>query len=280
VPVIALAFVLTSAILHAAWNAIVKSGDDPLVAGWATVTGAAICGLPLVAFAGFPSSASMVFVVVSGCLHAVYNVALSRAYDHGDLSLVYPIARGVAPPLATVGAVFIYHEVLLHVAFVGIGCVALGVLLLSALGRHVAFSRQAIAWSVFTAALIATYTLVDRQGIRLTSALSYIAVLFWINAAGVFVYARWKRGKWPWWMVAPGRWRTLAFSGVLSISAYLLVLLALSISRVGYIAALRETSVLLAAWIGWRRLGDVQGLPRLVSSSVVALGLALLVAFR
>ena len=222
----------------------------------------------------------MIFVVASGLLHGVYNIALSRAYDHGDLSFVYPIARGGAPPLATVGAVFVYHEVLSTLAFVGIACIALGVLVLGALGRHVAFSRQAFAWSVFTAACIAVYTLLDREGIRLTTPVSYIAVLFWINAAGVSLYARWKRREWPWRLVVPGQWGALALSGVFSLSAYLLVLFALSISRVGYVAAVRETSVLFAAWLGWRHFGDVQGVPRLISSSVVALGLGLLVAFR
>lgn len=279
-PLIALALVLVSALLHAMWNAIVKAGEDPLVAGWATVTSAAVVGLPLLAAAGLPSPASVIFVVVSGCLHALYNVALTRAYDYGDLSLVYPIARGAAPPLATVGAVLVYSETLPSVAYGGIGLIALGVLLLGAFGRHVAVSRQAIAWSLITALCIATYTLVDRQAIRYTSPAGYISVLFWVDAALVSLYVRWQRGIWPWRLVAPDRWGTLVLSGVFSMGAYLLVLIALSISRVGYIAALRETSVLIAAWLGWRHLGDLQGVPRLVSSSVVALGLALLAAFR
>ncbi len=279
-PPIAIALVLVSALLHAAWNAIVKAGEDPLVAAWATVTGGAIVGLPLLVAAGLPSPASALSVVSSSCLHAFYYIALTRAYDYGDLSLVYPIARGVAPPLATVGAVLAFHETLPSVAYGGIGLIALGVLLLGALGRHVAFSRLAITWSVVTAISIATYTLVDRQGIRLTSPLGYISALFWINAGLLSLYVRWRRRVWPWRLVDPTQVGTLGLSGALSMGAYLLVLLALTISRVGYIAALRETSVLIAAWLGWRVLGDLQGVPRLVSSSVVALGLALLVAFR
>ena len=279
-PPIAIALVLVSALLHAAWNAIVKAGEDRLVAAWATVTAGAIVGFPLLVVAGLPSPTSALFVAVSGCLHAVYYIALTRAYDYGDLSFVYPLARGVAPPLATVGAVLVFHETLPTVAYGGIGLIALGVLLLGALGRHVAFSRLAITWSIVTAISIATYTLVDRQGIRLTSPLGYISALFWINAGLLSLYVRWRRRAWPWHLVDPTQVGTLGLSGALSMGAYLLVLLALAISRVGYIAALRETSVLIAAWLGWRVLGDLQGVPRLVSSSVVVLGLALLVAFR
>ena len=279
-PLIALVLVLTSALLHALWNAIVKSGDDHLVAAWGTVTGAAITALPLVGAAGLPSPESLLFVGFSGGLHTLYSLALARAYDHGDLSLVYPVARGIAPALATAGAVVVYHEALPAAAYAGIGLVTLGVLLLGGVGRRVPMSRQAMLWSGLTAACIATYTLVDREGIRLTSPPSYIIALFWINAVLLSLYVRVRRATWPWRLVAPGRWRPLGVSGVSSLVAYLLVLLALSISRVGYIAALRETSVLIAAWVGWRHLGDLDGMPRFLSSAVVVAGLALLIAFR
>jgi len=280
VPLFALVLVLTSALLHAIWNAIVKSGGDHLVAAWGTATGAAITALPMMGATGLPSPGSLLFVGVSGVLHALYNLALVRAYDHGDLSLVYPIARGIAPALATAGAVVVYQEALPAVAYTGIGLVTLGVLLIGESGRHVPMSRPAVLWSVLTAACIAAYTLVDRQGIRLTSTTSYIMGLFWINAVLLSFYVRVRRDAWPWRLVAPGRWGPLAVSGIFSLVAYLLVLLALSISRVGYIAALRETSVLIAAWVGWRHLGDPHGMPRLLSSAVVVAGLALLIAFR
>jgi uncharacterized membrane protein len=280
VPLLALVFVLTSALLHATWNVIVKSGDDHLLAGWGTVSAAALAALSLLAATGLPSPGAWLYVGASGVLHTLYNIALIRAYDHGDLSLVYPVARGVAPALATAGAVLAYHEALSTTAYAGIGLVTLGVVLLGAVGRRVAMSRQAMLWSIVTAGCIAVYTLVDREGIRQTSTTSYIAGLFWVDAVLLSLYVRGHRAAWPWRLVAPGRWRPLALSGMASLSAYLLVLLALSISRVGYVAALRETSVLIAAWLGWRRLGDPHGMARFLSSAVVVAGLALLVAFR
>lgn len=279
-PLLALAFVLTSALLHATWNAIVKSGDDHLIAGWGTVSTAALAAFLLVAAAGLPSPRALLYVGVSGVLHALYNVALIRAYDHGDLSLVYPVARGAAPALATAGAVVAYREALSPAAYTGIGLVTLGVVLLGAVGRRVAMSGHAILWSIATAACIAAYTLVDREGIRRASPTSYLAGLFWVDAVLLSLYVRAQRTAWPWRLVAPGRWGPLAFSGIASLGAYLLVLLALSISRVGYVAALRETSVLIAAWLGWRHLGDPHGRARFLSSAVVVAGLVLLVASR
>ena len=285
-PLVALGLVLTSAFLHAIWNAIVKAGDDRLVAAWATTAAGAILGLGLLGIAGLPSRYALAFALPSGVLHAAYVVALARAYDAGDLSLVYPIARGVAPVLATAGAVVAFHETLPWAAYGGIGLVTVGVLLLSALGHRADASvarepvRQAIAWSLLTSACIAGYTLIDRQGVRQTSALSYVAVLFLIHSSLLALYVRAERRTFPWRLLVPAQMWTFGLSGALALGAYLLVLVALSISQVGYIAALRETSVLVAAWIGWRHLGDLQGLPRLVSSGVVALGLAILVASR
>jgi drug/metabolite transporter (DMT)-like permease len=279
-PLFALAFVLLSSLLHATWNTIVKIGDDRLVASWGIVAAGAILSLGLIVGFGFPSRDAMVFMLASGLLHGVYNTVLARAYDHGDLSLVYPIARGAAPPLAAAGAVLAFGEVLPWPAYAGIGLVAAGVLSLGILGRRAAAAPQAVFWSVVTAACIALYTLIDREGIRHTAVFGYIAGLFWINAVPITLYTRWRRGRWPWRLVPSGGWGILWGGGACGLGAYLLVLIALSISRVGYVAALRETSVLIAAWIGWRRLGDIQGVPRLLSSGVVAAGLVMLVASR
>ena len=281
-PLIALVLVLSSVVLHASWNAIVKSDDDRLVAGWATTAAGAVLGAALLAASGFPSSHALPFVALSGIVHSGYMIALTRAYDFGDLSLVYPIARGVAPVVATAGAAAVFRESLPGPAYMGIGLIALGVLLLGAPRRGAAAPppERALAWSLLTALTIACYTLIDRQGVRRTSPQSYIGVLFLIDALILSAYVGWRRGTAPWRLVPPGRWGMLGLSGAFSLGAYLLVLAALAISRVGYIAALRETSVIIAAWVGWRHLGDQQGPRRLISSGIVAAGLVILVASR
>ena len=283
-PFLALAFVLTSALMHAAWNAIVKAGSDRLAFGWATTAAGAAFGLVVLAVAGLPPARALPLIFSSGALHAVYMVALTRAYDHGELSLVYPIARGVAPVLATAGALWAFHERLPEPAYAGIGLITVGVLLLGFLSHRAAASASriasAIGWSLLAAATIAAYTLTDRQGVRLASPASYIGVLFLVLTGFLTAFVAWQRGDVPWHLIPPSRWGALALSGAFSVGAYLLVLAALSVSRVGYIAALRETSVLLAAWVGWRHLGDPQGPRRVVSSGLVALGLIILIAAR
>ena len=281
-PLTALGLVLTSALLHATWNAIVKAGDDRLVAAWATTAAGALLGIILLAARGLPSAASLAFVIPSGVVHVAYIVALSRAYDYGDLSLVYPVARGIAPVLATGVAAAVFRENLPGPAYAGVGLIALGVLLLGALSRRagVAPRGRALAWSLATALCIGVYTLIDRQGVRLTSPVSYISALFCIHASLFCVYVAWRRRALPWRLIARSQLGTFGLSGASSLAAYLLVLSALTISRVGYIAALRETSVLIAAWVGWRHFGDLQGPARLASSGIVAVGLVLLVAAR
>jgi len=283
-PILALAFVLTSALMHAVWNAIVKAGSDRLASGWATTAVGAAFGLVLLAGAGLPPARALPLVFSSGALHAAYMVALTRAYDHGELSLVYPIARGVAPVLATAGALAAFHERLPPPAYAGIGLVAIGVVLLGFLSHRAAASTpgiaSAIGWSLLAAVTTAAYTLTDSQGVQMASPASYIGVLFLVLTGFLTAFVAWQRGDAPWHLIPRSRWGALVMSGAFSMGAYLLVLAALSVSRVGYIAALRETSVLLAAWVGWRHLGDPQGPRRLVSSGLVALGLVILIAAR
>jgi uncharacterized membrane protein len=281
---LALVLVLASACMHATWNAIVKGGEDRLASGWATMAAGAACGLIVLTVAGLPSIRAVPVIFSSGILHLAYMLTLTRAYDYGDLSLVYPMARGVAPVLATAGALVVFHERLSASAYAGIGLVTLGVLLLGILSHRTAGSTPgvipAIGWSLLTAGTIAAYTLIDREGVRLASPASYIGILFPVQAGLLSIFVGWQRGGAPWRLISHTQWGALALGGAFSLGAYLLVLVALSISRVGYIAAIRETSVLLAAWVGWRHLGDPQGLRRLMSSGLVALGLVILIAAR
>src|SRR5438034_807893 len=116
----ALVLVLASACMHATWNTIVKGGEDRLASGWATMAAGAACGLIVLTVAGLPSIRAAPVIFSSGILHLAYMVTLTRAYDYGDLSLVYPMARGVAPVLATAGALVVFHERLSASACAGI----------------------------------------------------------------------------------------------------------------------------------------------------------------
>ncbi|MBM3451470.1 MAG: hypothetical protein FJX78_10950, partial [Armatimonadetes bacterium] len=264
---VALALVLASAFLHATWNAILKGGHDRLTVSLGTNVIGGLLVLPLVFLYGLPRGEALPFFLTSAMLHAVYNVTLMQAYEHGDLSFVYPIARGLAPTLSTTGAALFFGEYLPPPAAAGVLLVAVGVTLFGLVGRRAAVQKAALGWSLATAAMISLYTLVDRQGVRLSTLGSYVGGLNLANAVTIAAYYLARRRAWP----RPPRasWRVLFIGGVSGVAAYGLVLGALALDKVGYVAALRETSILFATWIGWRRFGDAQGPSRLWLSGVV-----------
>ncbi|RPI20701.1 MAG: EamA family transporter, partial [Actinobacteria bacterium] len=150
---VALVLVLASAALHASWNLVIKTSGDRLVAAWAQVTFGALVFLPFLVVAGVPT-AVWPWIVLSGLVHLGYGLSLVAGYDRGDLSLVYPVARGIAPILVTIAAALILDDAPGVWGFVAIVTVVTGVLLTS-LGS----ARDGIGWALATGGLIATYTL-------------------------------------------------------------------------------------------------------------------------
>jgi drug/metabolite transporter (DMT)-like permease len=273
---IAVTLVLGSAGLHASWNLIVKSEDDKLFSGWLTVLTPSLLLAPALLLVGLPAPAAWPFLVSSAAVHTGYMIALTRAYQHGDLSIVYPVARGLAPLLVALGAPLLLNERLSVVAVLGILLVGGGIAALGLSARRSLAGGPAVAWAVATAVFIAGYSLLDKAGVARAHPVSYIVVLFGCNAAMMAPFVLWRR---PRRALVPHevRWGRQVAGGLLSLGAYLLVLLAMRLTQVSYVAALRETSVVLAAVLGWRVLGEAYGWRRLLTSGVVALGLGLLV---
>jgi len=274
---LSLAIVLVAACLHASWNLIVKRDDDKLISAWIIVLTPAVILSPLLVWTGLPPRAAWPMLLASGIIHTFYNSWLARAYEHGDLSVVYPIARGLAPLLVALAAPFVLGERLTPLAVAAIVLVGGGICALG-LTAHRSRSRlSSLAWAAATAATTAGYSLVDKMGVMRANALSYVVVLFALNALlmGPLVFR--ERG----WGQVAAVWRLrrgrLVLGGLSSLGAYLLVLCAMQLTQVSYIAALRESSVVIGALLGWRVLGEPFGLPRILAAMVVAAGLALLV---
>ncbi len=274
---IPLALVLLSAGLHASWNLIVKSEDDKLFSGWLTVMAPAVLLSPVLLFTGLPSRDAWPILIGSGAIHTCYMMALIRAYTHGDLSVVYPVARGLAPLLVAVGAPWILGERLSLPAIVGIVLVGGGIVWLGLSARRAATSRAALGWAMATAVCICSYSIVDKVGVSRANPLAYIVVLMGLNAACMSPFLLWRRDRRRVADARPRRWGMSVTGGLLSVAAYFLVLTAMRLTQVSYVAALRETSVILAALLGWRVLGEDYGAQRLLASAVVALGLLSLV---
>lgn len=269
---------LGSAVLHAGWNLLVKTSDERFLTAWGQFLVGGIVFLPVLFFTGLPPGAAVPFLVASSLVHVVYVGALVRAYHHGDFSFAYPLARGGGALLAAVGGVVFLGDVLSVPARLSIGIVVLG--LASLVRPHVGL--VAIGWALLTALTIGTYTTLDAAGARRSSSgLGYGVVLvvgaaLALSVAGV---ARGRGGDFVRYLRTTDRARVLA-GGMASVLAYSMVLAGFRLAPVGYVAALRESSVVLGAAMGWLLLHERLGRARVASSLVVATGLILLIVTR
>lgn len=309
-PTLAIVLVLTAAVLHAGWNILLKTSGDAL---WTAVRlqaiGTAIL-LPIGIVAWLANGQPAVpfeaiwLAIVSGVLEAIYFVCLAAAYRRGALSLVYPLARGSAPLLAVAIGILLLGEELLPLAFLGVVCLLVGILLvaqpwraLQAAGRE---HRGAIGFALATGASIAAYSAVDRLGVRVTepwiygSMLAVFATVFlgltvvigrrvgFLAPAPATVPAVTTDGREA---SGPGTARNMwfardAIAGVLALTAYLLVLAAYSIAPLAAVAPLRESGIVLAAAWGALRLGETvggrQAATRIAAAGLVVVGAILL----
>jgi len=272
-----LSLVLLSAGLHASWNLIVKSEDDKLFSGWLTVVAPAVLLAPALFVTGLPSRDAWPLLAGSAVIHTGYMFALVQAYTHGDLSVVYPVARGLAPLFVAVGAPLILGERLSLVAVLGVLLVGGGIAWLGLSARRAAASLSGLGWAVVTAVLICSYSIVDKAGVSRTNPLAYIIVLMGLNGACMTPVVLWRRDTRRLGDLWRRRWMISVAGGLLSITAYLLVLTAMRLTQVSYVAALREVSVILATLLGWRVLKEAYGARRILATVVVAFGLILLV---
>jgi len=273
---LATVFALAAAALHAGWNLRVKASDDRFVALWGQFLAAgAVCAAGLL-ITGLPERDAWSWVALSACIHIAYVVCLARAYGAGDFSLAYPLARGGGAMVAAVGGIAFLDD---HLSALGY----LAILVIT--GGLVSFVRpgtswDSIRWALVVAVLIGCYTLADSVGARRTVGVAYVLATFvgtsitvsaWGLATGHLANLR---RTWP------ASWRSHLTSGLASATAYGLVLFAVRWAPVGYVTALRESSVVLAAVAGWRFLAEGFGRARLASATVVVTGLVLLVVAR
>jgi len=266
--------VLGAALLHASWNAIVRSGDDKLLDTTAMTLGAGVLAALCLPFLPLPARASWPWLAASVVLHAAYFWALISAYRHGDLSTVYPLMRGLAP-LLTTGAAFVFiGEVPGRYGVAGIALISAGILLPVLIGRH--GNRRAQAWAVANAGIIAAYSVVDGLGARASgNAASYVLWIFFFDAFPLTALAIARRGMGP-VGAALLRWRPAVIGASCTIGSYGIVLWAMTVAPVAAVAALRETSVIFAALIGAWLLKEPFGPLRIAGAGLVAAGVLLL----
>jgi drug/metabolite transporter (DMT)-like permease len=269
--------VLFAAACHAAWNAAIKRGLDPLAVTVAISVGSGVVALPLLAFAGALNPAAWPWIAASVLIHLFYFAALIESYRSGDLGQVYPIARGAAPLLTGLGSTFLIGEHIRLAAWLGIGCVTIGVLLLSLRGgRDLAqLNGRAVGFALFTAVTICAYTLVDGIGARTSeNAYAYTALMFAGNALVMTSYAWIRRGRGAFLGILHN-WQIGLLGGALSYVAYGLVIWAMTVAPIALVAALRETSVLFGAAIAVIFLKEPLRVARFAAALMIVAGLTL-----
>ncbi|MGH7306492.1 MAG: EamA family transporter [Candidatus Rokuibacteriota bacterium] len=273
----ALVLVVCAAVLHAIWNALAKRAENQFAFLWSSVTLATFILLPLGLWhrpAEPASSAGLPFVAASVGIHALYFWALGRAYRDGDFSRVYPIARGLGVALVPLVALPVFGEGLSWLGALGIGLVVLGIAALSltpsAPGSHATGRAAGTVWALVTGLTIASYSLVDKAGVARLHPMPYIA-LMGLGLAVVLapIALRDRPALRREWRV---RWRTILVASAMNLTSYLLVLFAFRLSKVGYVVAARELSILFSAFIGSLWLGEGRLAPRLAAASIVLAG--------
>ena len=277
--------VLAGAVLHAGWNALVKSsGDKELDTALVHFLGAVVA-LPLLVVVGLPPRVALPFIAASLVIHIGYYIALAGAYQNGELGLTYPIMRGFAPLLVALGSSAVLDEAPSLAAWVGIIGITLGVALVGlAHPGQALHHRKALAFAFSNAVIIATYTFVDGKGVRETvaagsTAAAYVTLLFVLDGLpypSLVYFKRDAAGRQAILAYARRRWPLAALGGAASIGSYAIALWAMTVAPVASVAALRETSVLFAALLGTWVLKERFGVQRAAGTLIIVAGVVAL----
>ena len=264
---------LVAAVLHATWNLSVKQSiSDRFIALWGQFFVAGVLAAVVLVVAGGIPARGFLWAGLSGLTHVPYCLLLAKAYSVGDFSVAYPIARGGGALVAGLGGIALLGDNFRTLGLVGMVVVACGLIALA--GRSA--STQVIV-ALCLAVTIGIYSVLDAKGIRSVHTPLYAAATFICVTMTTSSYAL-VTGRAS-HMVSAMRsyWRRFLLMGIASGVTYALVQIAFERAPVGYVTCLRESSVLIAAFVGARYLGEGQVLRRVAAAAVVLVGLLLLV---
>jgi drug/metabolite transporter (DMT)-like permease len=269
--------VLAGAAMHAGWNALVKTGLDRTTSIFLLAVIQGVISLALLPFFAFPVAASWPWIAVSALLHTGYKIFLIRAYEHGDMSQVYPLARGSAPLIVALVGVFALNEGMTTTKFAAVCAIGFGVMLMSSkLGAGEAMPRKALLYALGTAFFTASYTLVDGVGARLSGTASGFTLWMFVGDGILMtLYALFVRGR-GLLSAVRGNLGSGAAAGALSLGSYWIAIWAFTLAPIALVAALRETSVLFAMLIAVFVLGEKTNMQRWLAAGLICAGIVLM----
>jgi len=276
-PVTAILLLFASASLHALWNLILKRSEEKYIAmGWQVIVGG-IFALFLLAFSGIPPRPIWPILLVSVLLETIYFILLSNAYTDHDFSLVYPIARGTAPAFLLTWSVILLKEKTTIGGMIGIGLIICGMIIIGATSlirkRGSKLHIKGILTALSVAAMISMYTFVDGFAVKNASPLTYGLAMFALVPIPTTIFNLRKYG----WDKFSSAWHasrlTLSLAAILGVFSYLFALIAYARAPVSYSGAIREVSVVIGAFLGWKFLGENMGGTRVLGAVIIFSGI-------
>lgn len=248
--------VLGAAALHALWNALIRVGSSRIGAMVILSVMEIPIGLAVVLLRPLPPVDVVPWVLAAGVAHFGYKFFLAHAYEVGDLSRVYPIARGAAPMIAALAGLFLLADAVRPIEYLGIAVLGLGILTMARGVFTDGESRRLLPYALGSALATASYTLIDGMGARVSGdAIAYVGWIYVVDgilfAAGMVAL----RGR---GVLGGGAraWATGGAASVASYGAYAISVWAMTVAPIALVAALRETSILFAVLIGWLVFGE------------------------
>ena len=282
-PLTALGLLLVAAMMHTTWNLLVKRAKEKQVFIWCSLIAGTIIFSPLLLTSPLFLVSTWPYLISSAFVEVIYYITLIRAYENGDFSLVYPMARGAAPAFLLIWATFFLGERPRFFGLMGIALLVFGLIIVGGktwwtLRKTSGFSKSALALALGVACCISIYTAIDGAAVHHVSPLPYTVLV--IALAALFITpAVVKRygndaiaNEWR------ANWLRITLVGLFTLLAYMLALKAYTIARVSYAGSVREISVVFAAFVGWRWLGESFGAIRLAGAMFIFAGI-LVIAF-
>ena len=264
--------ILFAALCHASWSAIIKKSRNSLAIMAFTSIIEIIVFLPLVFFVPFPTVSIWYFLIATTVLHGLYRYSVIVSYNYGDLSFVYPIARGGSSLLIAIISIIFLKNSINFFGFLGIMIICLGLFLIS-FSSKIKFNKPAFFLALSTAIFITTYTLIDGIGVRASeNAFSYIFWLIALNGFPILIISIFSKNglrKKETYSIKAG-----IAAGIFATLSYALVVWSMQFIEIAYVSGIREVSIVFATIIGMLFLSEKYASKRIIPSILIALGIA------
>ncbi|SEV88921.1 EamA-like transporter family protein [Cognatiyoonia koreensis] len=267
--------VLGAALLHAGWNAIIKTGGNKQTTMMIFTVWQGLIGLLALMWFPLPTPEVWPWLIASGVIHMFYQLFLAYAYEQGDLSRVYPISRGSAPLIVLVVGAVLLDDIVTPVEYLGVAVLGLGIVTMASGAFSSGENRKLIPYALGAACATAGYTLVDGIGARINGNpfayvgwILFMSGIFFIPAA--FALKGWSVAVAPWAV-----WRRGIIPAGASLAAYAIVVWAMTQAPIALVAALRETSILFAVLIGWLAFGEKMNVTKALAALLIVCGVIL-----